>query len=131
MLNEYAGQCNQTSARVNVRIFVYLPELPFDLQIISPSHGCLVSIDPVPKHVLMLRVCDLPDCVVRLDRKPQIGRIRDYSFDGHLCVLLTLTVEALIVHEKDCVLDKPLPFLRAVLVLPDLIKILHRKVIDL
>lgn len=116
---------------MNVRIFVHLPEFPFDLQIISPSHGCLVSIDPVPQHVLMLRVCDLPDCVVWLDRKPQIGRIRDDPFDGHLCVLLALTVEALIVHEKDCVLDKPLHFLRAVLVLPDLIKILHRKVIDL
>lgn len=116
---------------MNIRIFVHLPELPFDLQIISPSHGCLVSIDPVPQHVLMLRVCDLPDCVVRLDRKPQIGRIRDYSFDGHLCVLLTLAVEALIVHKKDCVLYQSFPVFFAVPVLPDLIKILHRKVIDL
>lgn len=116
---------------MNIRIFVHLPELPFDLQIIPPPHGRLVSIDPVSQHVLMLRICDLPDCVARLDRKPQIGRIRDYSFDGHLRALLAPAVEALIVHEKDCVLDKPLPFLRAVLVLPDLIKILHRKVIDL
>lgn len=116
---------------MNVRIFVHLPELPFDLQIISPPHGRLMAIDPVSQHVLMLRVCDLPDCVVRFDRKPQIRRICDYFFDGHLCVLLTPAVEALIVHEEYCVLDKPLPFLRAVLVLPDLIKILHRKVIDL
>lgn len=116
---------------MNVRIFVHLPEFPFYFEVIPPPHGRLVSIDPVPQHVLMLRVCDLPDCVVRLDRKPQIGRICDHSFDGHLCVLLAPAVEALIVHEKYRVLDKPLPFLRAVLVLPDLIKILHREVVDL